>query len=142
MTEYKEIMIKQTSYCDLAQSKSKSPTLNKKKKQRSPFSLFGPRGLEKFVSTCKKNQKKPLQILVSNFNVPERRLPLFLFSPLFLPSCTAQSGQILTYSSLKLCVECVCVSVCARVLKCAEERVMRDSEAQSGWVDMNAGAVT
>lgn len=30
MTEYKEIMIKQTSYCDLAQSKSKSPTLNKK----------------------------------------------------------------------------------------------------------------
>lgn len=59
MTEYKEIMIKQTSYCDLAQSKSKSPTLNKKKNKDPRFLCLAQEVWKSLYPPVKKNKKNP-----------------------------------------------------------------------------------
>lgn len=63
MTEYKEIMIKQTSYCDLAQSKSKSPTLNKKKNKDPRLLCLAQEVWKSLYPPVKKNKKKPSKSL-------------------------------------------------------------------------------
>ena len=125
----KSLLIKQTSYCDLAQSKSKSPTLNKKKKKRkrSPLALFGRRGLQKFVSTCKKKTKKKKK----NFSKSLCPILMFLredFHSFFLPVQLSLVKYWLI-RPLKLCVVCVCVCLCV----CKSSEVCRGERHERQW---------
>lgn len=120
----KRLLIKQTCYCVLAQSRSKGAAINKKTISLFFFLCFvWPRSLVKsfcihlLAEKGKKTQK--LQILVTKLTVPltnrNGRTSSFYFL-LFLCSCTVRSGQILTYlpsnSAHSSKSECVCVSEC------------------------------
>lgn len=102
----KRLLIKQTSYCALAQSKSKSPTINKKK--QIPFCFVWPKRGKSFYPPAEKKKFFKSSCPSSKSQKEETdRLLIYLFCLLFLPSCNVQSGQILTYlmsNSGELCV--------------------------------------